>query len=379
MKAIKFSVAAVAALAVSAFAADGDVLKPYGQISGELGLYRIAGTDGSGIDVRSYASRFGLTGAHALEGGLTAVYQVEVGFNPVNGTVAAASRTGADSALGYSSGANDGTIATRNTYVGVAGGFGTFLIGNHDTPYKLAARGSGAISNADTVANLQLQTDRRLKGAVAYVAPADAVGGATIAAAIVPAHTTDDKGDPQNNFSYSLGAVIPVDIVTIGLGLEIANASLDHDANATLNALAKDEITETSFFAGVNAKIGDQFTVGVAFENVSDNDKIIATKGKYTTILVPVTASFDGGLYANLGVRYTTVDKKGAPVAAGYGVLAPADENQIDVGLTVGKKWGKDFDAYVGGKLVQVSEESATLGGKKNAFDFAVGLKVAFN
>jgi predicted porin len=385
MKAIKFSVAAAAALAVSAFAADGDVLKPYGQISGELGLYRISGTDGSGVDVRSYASRFGLTGAHALDGGLTAVYQVEVGFNPVNGTVAADSRTGADSALGYSAGENDSTVATRNSFVGVAGGFGTFLIGNHDTPYKLAARGAGAISNADTVANLQLQTDRRLKGAVAYVAPADAVGGATIAAAIVPAHTTDDKGDPQNNFSYSLGVVVPVDIITIGAGVEIANVSIDEGTATALGdvKLAGDEITETSFFVGVNAKLADQFTIGVAYEGVSDNDKIVAKKGKYSTILVPFTADLGDGLYANAGVRYTTVDKKGAPLAAGYGVVTKADENQIDVGLAVGKKWGKDLDAYVGLKFTKTSEKVASLGNASDpadtGLDFAVGLKVAFN
>jgi predicted porin len=368
MKAIKFSVAAAAALAVSAFAADGDVLKPYGAISGELGFYQINGTDGHGIDVRSYSNRFGLKGAHALDGGLTAVYQVEVGFNTVRGTIAADSRTAQDSALGYSAGANDGSISNRNSFVGVAGGFGTFLIGNHDTPYKLAARGSGAISNADTVANLQLQTDRRLKGAVAYVAPADAVGGATIAAAIVPAHSLDDKDDPQNDFSFSLGAVIPVDVITIGAGVEVANASFDG---------SDDVITETSFFVGVNAKIGDQFGVGVAYENVSDNKE--GGKGKFNTILVPLTANLGDGLYANVGVRYTTVDKKGAPIAAGWGVITPDDESQLDVGLAVGKKWGKDLDAYVGGKFVSTSEDSGVLGDKKTGFDLAVGLKVAFN
>jgi predicted porin len=375
MKAIKFSVAAAAALAVSAFAADGDVLKPYGVISGEVGLYRITGTDGSGVDVRSYSSRFGLTGAHALDGGLTAVYQVEVAVNPVRGEIIPAlggtfSRTAIDGAIGGGQGGEAG-VSSRNSFVGLAGGFGTVLIGNHDTPYKLAARGSGAgISNVDTVGELKLQTDRRLKGAIAYVAPADAVGGATIAAAIVPAHTTDDKGDPQNNFSYSLGVVVPVDVVAIGAGVEVANVSVDG---------VKDEVTETSVFVGVNAKIGDQFTVGVAYESVSDNDKLIAGKGKFNTILVPVTATFGDGLYANLGVRYTAVDKKGAPVGAGSYVVAPADENQIDVGLTFGKKWGKDLDAYVGAKVAQVSEDSADLGGKKNGFDFGLGLKVAFN
>jgi predicted porin len=387
MKAIKFSVAAAAALAVSAFAADGDVLKPYGAVSGEVGLYQIKGADGQGIDVRSYANRFGLKGAHALDGGLTAVYQVEVGFNTVTGDIALDSRTGQDHILGSSTSKNDGSISSRNSFVGVAGGFGTFLIGNHDTPYKLAARGSGAVSNADTVADLHLQTDRRLKGAVAYVAPADAVGGATIAAAIVPAHTTDDKGEPQNNFSYSLGAVVPVDIVTIGAGVEIANVSNDND---------KDEVTETSFFAGVNAKLGDQFTVGLAYENVSDSGKLakgaVKPKGKFSTILVPFTANLGDGLYANAGVRYTIVDKKGAPAAAGYAVLAggnaakPKEENQLDVGFTVGKKWGKDLDLYAGLKFTKTSEKTKSFAtddkGKPSedtGFDFGIGLKVAFN
>jgi predicted porin len=421
MKAIKFSVAAVAALAVSAFAADGDVLKPYGQISGEVGLYQIEGADGQGIDVRSYSSRFGLTGAHALDGGLTAVYQVEVGYNTVKGqpvsddkltsiavkSLAEAmnvsesaveavltannvsikgSRTADDGVLGGGQSDAD-TIANRNSYVGVAGAFGTFLIGNHDTPYKLAARGSGAgISNADTVGELGLQTDRRLNGAVAYIAPVEA---ATIVAAIVPAHTADEKGDPRNDFSYSLGVVVPVDIVTIGAGLEIANVGVDG---------VKGQVTETSYFAGVNAKIGDQFTVGVAYEGVSDSGKLetsgigiagvpdIKPKGKYSTILVPFTASLGDGLYTNVGIRYTTVDKKGAPVAAGKYIVAPADENQIDLGLTFGKKWGKDLDAYVGLKYVKSSEKTSTLGTNSSGapatdsgFDFAVGLKVAFN
>ena len=301
MKAIKFSVAAAAALAF-ATVASADGLTAYGVLSGEVGSYKEADGESNVFNTHSYASRFGLKGAHALDGGLTAVYQVEVGYNPVTGqpvaddklldtaagALAAAlgggtspqdvkdlleqndvsvagSRTAGNGVLGGGQSDAD-TIANRNSFVGVAGGFGTFLIGNHDTPYKLAARGSGAgISSADTVGELGLQTDRRLKGAVAYVAPADAVGGATIAAAIVPAHSTDEKGDARNDFSYSLGVVVPVDILTIGAGLEIANVGVDR---------LKGQVTETSYFVGVNAKIGDQFTVGLAYEGVSDSGKL---------------------------------------------------------------------------------------------------------
>jgi predicted porin len=422
MKAIKFSVAAAAALAVSAFAAEGDVLKPYGVISGETGLYQVKGA-GQGVDVRSYASRFGLKGAHALDGGLTAVYQVEVGFNTTNGNILSdgtinniagdvadvlgitkqqaldalkTSRTDQDGVLSGKNGLNDGSIATRNSFVGIAGGFGTFLIGNHDTPYKLAARGSGTVAHGDSVDELKLHTDRRLKGAIAYVAPADAVGGSTIALAIVPAHTTDGDGKAQNNFSYSLGAVIPVDPVTIGAGVEVANVSIDRSTAAALGDtdLADDAVTETSFFVAVNAKLGDQFTVGVAYEHVGDNDKVIANKGKVDTILVPLSAELGDGLFVKGAIRHSIVSKKGAPVAAGSGLIADGEkydtgeakkDNQTDVGLSFGKKWGKDFEAYVGAKFVSLSDKSDDLAkkaggdGKKTGFDLGVGLRVSFN
>ncbi|MDR2904655.1 MAG: porin [Helicobacteraceae bacterium] len=402
MKAIKLSVAAVAALAVSAFAADGDALKPYGQITGEVGSYFVGNQTKNAISVKSYSSRFGLTGAHGLAGGLTAVYQVEVGFNPVNGQNGlaaggvAANGGGITPATSYGQGDNDGEISNRNSYVGLAGGFGTVLIGNHDTPYKLAARGSGGISSADTISELRLMTDRRLQGAIAYVAPAAAIGGTTLALAIVP--VVDSAGDePNNGFHYSLGAIVPVEAagLKIGLGYESAHVP------------AADEAV-TSLFAGVNFATSG-FSVGAYYEQIDASD--VTKKAAdiddvtVTTILVPVTVSLSDGVFVNLAFRQVSFDepKLGAAAdaatglalanAAGINLLGatdalglPWDSDVTQISAQIGKNWGKDFMAYLGVKNTAAKnvDGNGLLGGnatkeaKKSATEFGVGMRVSF-
>ncbi|OGA26359.1 MAG: hypothetical protein A2W81_02930, partial [Betaproteobacteria bacterium RIFCSPLOWO2_12_61_14] len=69
--------------------------------------------------VQSNASRFGLKGSEGLGDDLAAIWQLEVQVDPANG---------------------GGTPfnGTRNSNVGLKGGFGTVFVGTWDTPYKLA-------------------------------------------------------------------------------------------------------------------------------------------------------------------------------------------------------------------------------------------------
>ena len=69
--------------------------------------------------MQSNASRFGLKGSEGLGDDLAAIWQLEVQVDPANG---------------------GGTPfnGTRNSNVGLKGGFGTVFIGTWDTPYKLA-------------------------------------------------------------------------------------------------------------------------------------------------------------------------------------------------------------------------------------------------
>jgi predicted porin len=74
-----------------------------------------AGTAGNFDRVSSNSSRFGMRGSEDLGDGLSAIYQVESGFNADVGT---------------------GEIASRDSWVGLKGGFGQIRLGKMDTPMK---------------------------------------------------------------------------------------------------------------------------------------------------------------------------------------------------------------------------------------------------
>jgi predicted porin len=106
-------------------------------------------------------------------------------------------------------------VSARNMYVGLAGGFGTFLVGRHDTPYKMS---TGSLDMfADTLADYNstlLFTDIRTGSAIAYVSPA--FGGLTLSGAIVAPHiytsantTLGTKSNDADGLAeaYSLAAV----------------------------------------------------------------------------------------------------------------------------------------------------------------------------
>ena len=78
-------------------------------------------------DVSSNLSYLGLRGDHPLgEGDLKAVWQIETQVD-----VAATAGVSSDNSV-------KGALGSRNTYVGIAGGFGAIKIGKTDAPYKLS-------------------------------------------------------------------------------------------------------------------------------------------------------------------------------------------------------------------------------------------------
>jgi predicted porin len=77
------------------------------------------GDAADGIFVSSNSSRLGIKGAVDLDGGLKAVYKYEMSTN-------------------Y---ASKGSVAgDRNAYLGLKGGFGQFVVGRHDMPFKTVGR-----------------------------------------------------------------------------------------------------------------------------------------------------------------------------------------------------------------------------------------------
>lgn len=76
-----------------------------------------AGNEDSALSLTSYDSRLGFKGDEDLGNGLSALWQIE-------------QQVDFDEGAAFSS--------QRNTFVGLAGGFGQVLAGKHDTPYKRA-------------------------------------------------------------------------------------------------------------------------------------------------------------------------------------------------------------------------------------------------
>jgi len=153
------ALALASAFAAPAFAATSNV-DIYGVLN--LSVNRvdsgISGKDNS-TSIVSNASRLGFKGTEDLGGGLAAVWQVESLINPDSQT---------------------GSFVSRNSFVGLKGGFGTVVLGNMDTPMKALGR---AVDNfPDTMAdsrNLLGATyvggksafDLRTKNTIAYVTP----------------------------------------------------------------------------------------------------------------------------------------------------------------------------------------------------------------
>ena len=145
--------------------------------------------DGWGMSSSGYipgegrASRLGVKGSEDLGGGLKAIYQVEFGVN-LNDTN--------NNVLN-----NADAITMRNSFVGLAGGWGTFLMGRHDTPMKIST--SKLDLFVDTMADYNGTVgfqDLRADNAVAYISPS--WGGFTFAAAIIPSGGATGGGNGLN-------------------------------------------------------------------------------------------------------------------------------------------------------------------------------------
>jgi predicted porin len=129
------------------------------------------------------ASRLGFKGSEDLGNGLKAIYQIEFGINlnDTNNNVLS----------------NGDTISYRNTFVGLAGDWGTFLLGRHDTPMKISTGKLDLFS--DTMADYNGTVgfrDLRADNVVAYISPS--WSGFQLAAAFVPSGGATGGGNGLN-------------------------------------------------------------------------------------------------------------------------------------------------------------------------------------
>lgn len=205
--------------------------------------------DATGV---SRESRIGFKGAEDLGGGLKGVWQIE-------GKV--------------DSSAND-KLAFRNTFVGLAGGFGTILAGRHDTPYKLStgkldpfADRAGDYNMVIGSFNGAVVSDERAPQTIAYVTPN--WSGFSGAIAYVSHYFNDRNGDGNEN-DRALSAMLMYDNAGF-----FASAAYEYaTGNNVLGALGApaavlggDEPNSTAMKVGLGYTFSG-FTLGGVYENI---------------------------------------------------------------------------------------------------------------
>lgn len=180
MKKKLLALAVAAALPMVSQAATADVTI-YGKVHTSIDF--IDPDIGDSIyDVTSRASRLGFKGSEDLGDGLKLIWKMETQYNTAEG--------------GFQGG--------RNAYIGLAGGWGTFLYGNHDTPMKMSTGKldifGDELADYNSTAGL---VDIRAADAIAYVSPS--FSGLTLVGAVVP--DADYDGDGDFGGAYSLAAM----------------------------------------------------------------------------------------------------------------------------------------------------------------------------
>ncbi len=164
------ALALASAFAAPAFAATSNV-DIYGSINESV--ENVNGGAGSySRMVTNNNSFLGFKGSEDLGGGLKAVWQLETNVS-FDGTPSGKATT--DSAT------NGNMWGTRNTYIGLAGGFGTVIAGVNDTPYKMSTGPldlfvgtlgdyNAIFGSAGAAANSNL-FDLRTGNTIAYLSP----------------------------------------------------------------------------------------------------------------------------------------------------------------------------------------------------------------
>lgn len=145
--------------------------------------------NGSDMNINDTASRFGVKGSEDLGNGLKAVYKIEFDVDLAGAT---------------KDGSGKGTLTARNQYAGLKGGFGTVLMGRHDTPEKMSQAsdlfndGTGDLGNDRMDGGIQVN-ESRVGDVIAYVSPS--FSGVKLVAAQV-ANGDNDTGAMSAAITY---------------------------------------------------------------------------------------------------------------------------------------------------------------------------------
>ncbi|MGE0358265.1 MAG: porin [Burkholderiales bacterium] len=164
--------------------------------------------------VSDQSSLLGVRGTEDLGGGLKAFFQLETAFNPES---------------------NSTTFATRNSGVGLQGGWGSVLIGRWDTPYKILGYGPDlwgdlTIAGITSALHDRGNFDRREQNVIQYWTPNMGGFSARISHAVNEGKTSSlDPSSTSVNVVYGKGPI------------KVAYAYEEHKENPTATSGYKEE------------------------------------------------------------------------------------------------------------------------------------------
>jgi predicted porin len=322
--------------------------------------------DGAGnstglTSISSNSSRLGIKGDEDLGGGLKAIYQMEFGVAMDGNTDGGANANGNGTVSGTTA-TNNNFTSLRNTFVGVAGGFGTVLAGRHDSFIKAAGRKydlfGDQIGNNRNILGMNNATatyvvDGRHNNVLAYVSPS--FGGVTFGAAYVPSSAvtqqeTYDNAAQKNsaltamvdytagNFSTTLGYIDvgslggnAITAYRLGAGYTFGAAKV---VGLYQNAKIATSSSQDAYGLGGSYKVGAAGTIKAQYYTAAD-----VNGGKIDGTLT--TVGYDHALSKNT-TAYAVYAAAHNNTNAGY----TTDFNNGGSGSNVTAIQGKDNSAF---------------------------------
>jgi len=365
------AVAIASAFAAPAFAATSNV-DVYGSIN--LSVENVDnGVDDWNRMVTNNNSFLGFKGSEDLGGGLKAVWQIEANIELSANGVTSSANTGTDGNI----------FGTRNTYIGLAGGFGTVLAGTHDTPYKLSTGSldpfvgtlgdyNGIFGSAGATANSNL-FDLRTGNTIAYVSPN--FSGFDFKAAYVMGLEAVEATGSDASSAYSLSGTYANGPLFLTAAYEKHNSVGTVLCIAGATCLGQGTLDRDAWKIGAGYKIGN-FKLGAVYESMDGDGTLGAIEhdtwglnGAYTMGAMTFKAS------------YATADDLNGVVNTGADMWAVGADYALSkrtmVQLTYAKMdndsagvWGLGQGASVGGGTNGSTGEAVS--------GFSLGIKHTF-
>jgi predicted porin len=199
MKKSAIIAAAIASLMAGSASADNTV---YGAAHASIVSVDNTTTGVKNMQVQTNTSKLGFKGSEDLGNGMKAVYQMEMSYDLTDG---------------------GGIGGARNSFVGLAGDFGTVVIGRHDTPAKSAFYAGGNDHIGDSVVDLNGTfgfREVRSNDVIAYLSPQ--MGDVKYAVAVVPGEGPGTAGAAGDGLTdgISLGVMYAAGGIKVGVGYE---------------------------------------------------------------------------------------------------------------------------------------------------------------